>query len=433
MANLLESSQSQATTAPDYYNTYLSGLATSGANAATGAKYVGADPLQTQAFTDVTKVPASYQPTLTDAGNTLTSATNAASPLSSATPYLTAASTDPSKLASQYMNPYITNVVNSLGEAGQRNIMNNLAPQATAGAVGAGQFGSLRGAQVLGQTISNADRDILNAQGQALSTGYGQALTAAGQQNALQAQMGSTAANAASQGQQNLTTAGQAQGTLAGQQQNMSLADINALSTLGAQKQTIEQNKELFPLQNLKTQSELLRGYNVPTTTKTTAQMSPLSAIAGVATGTAGFFTPQYNSAGIEIKGSKPYDSLVGGLQNAYKQWTTPSVSEAAVINPNQVPAGYTLSSDRTYMTDAEGTRYTVGANGQPVPMGSTESGGSDTVIGGGVIGGGGSDTVTGGGGNDIVTGGGGDETVEDGGGNLDDIEFDPDIDSLID
>lgn len=416
MANLLESSQSQATTAPDYYNTYLSGLATSGANAATGAKYVGADPLQTQAFTDVTKVPASYQPTLTDAGNTLTSATNAASPLSSATPYLTTAGTDPSKLASQYMNPYITNVVNSLGEAGQRNIMNNLAPQATAGAVGAGQFGSLRGAQVLGQTISNADRDILNAQGQALSTGYGQALTAAGQQNALQAQMGSTAANAASQGQQNLTTAGQAQGTLAGQQQNMSLADINALSTLGAQKQTIEQNKELFPLQNLKTQSELLRGYNVPTTTKTTAQMSPLSAIAGVATGTAGFFTPQYDSAGKVIKGSTPYDSLTGGLQNAYKKFIGTD-QQTTPVTGALTPEGLSVLND-----PASPTGYSD-SDGNPVYVDGKPYSGGNTVVDEVVDNGGNQDTVVGGNEDTVVTDGGGD-------GNLDDIPFDPDIDS---
>jgi hypothetical protein len=235
--------------------------------------------------------------------------------------------------------------------------------------------------------------------------------------------MGSTAANAASQGQQNLTTAGQAQGTLAGQQQNMSLADINALSTLGAQKQTIEQNKELFPLQNLKTQSELLRGYNVPTTTKTTAQMSPLSAIAGVATGTAGFFTPQYDKAGNVIKGSTPYDSLTGGLQNAYKKFMGTD-QQTTVVTGVSTPEGLSVLND-----PASPTGYSD-SDGNPVWADGKPYSGGNTVVDEVVDNGGNTDTVVGGGGNDTVTGGGGDETVEDGGGNLDDIEFDPDIDS---
>ena len=315
MANLLESSQQQQTVAPDFYNNYLSNLAGAGTTAATGAQYVGAQPLQEKAFQAVENVPQSYQPTLQAAGQTLGAAAGSASPLSSATPYLQTAGRDPSQLASQYMSPYITNVVNALGDAGQRNIQQNLAPRATAGAVGSGQFGSQRGAQVLGQTISNADRDILNQQYQALNTGYNTALGAAGQQNALQAQMGSTAGQLASSGQQNLTQAGQAQSALAGQQQGLSLADINALSTLGGQQQTIAQNKELFPLTNLSTLSGLLRGYSVPTTTKTTAQASPLSVVGGAITGTANLFTK--NAAGVT-----PFDSLTSGLGNAYDKLT---------------------------------------------------------------------------------------------------------------
>jgi hypothetical protein len=172
MANLLESSQSQQTVAPDFYTNYLSNLAGAGTTAATGAQYVGAQPLQQKAFEAVEGVPQTYQPTLQAAGQTLGAAAGAQGPLSAATPYLQTAGTDPSQLASQYMSPYITNVVNALGDAGQRNIQQNLAPRATAGAVGSGQFGSQRGAQVLGQTISNADRDILNQQYQALNQGY---------------------------------------------------------------------------------------------------------------------------------------------------------------------------------------------------------------------------------------------------------------------
>ena len=61
--------------------------------------------------------------------------------------------------------------------------------------------------------------------------------------------------------------------------QNMSLADINALATLGGQQQTIAQNQQLFPLTTLSNLASLLQGYSIPTGTKTTMCMSPLSGI----------------------------------------------------------------------------------------------------------------------------------------------------------
>jgi hypothetical protein len=294
MANMLQSSQTQATTAPSYYTDYLSNLASAGKAAVdptTGAQFIGAQPLQTTAFGEADAGTKAYQPTLTQAGTTLGSAGTSASPLTAATSYLTDATSNPALAAQQYMNPYITSVVNSLGEAGQRNIRQNLAPGAVAGAIGGGQFGSKRGAEVLGQTLTNANRDILNKQNEALTTGYGQALQAATTQNQIEGQAGATAANAASAGQQNLTNLGTAQSNLAGQNQALELARLNALSTLGGQEQTIKQNKELFPLQNLTTLSGLLRGYTTPTATTTTAEMSPLSALAAVGAGTAGLFT----------------------------------------------------------------------------------------------------------------------------------------------
>jgi hypothetical protein len=189
------------------------------------------------------------------------------------------------------MSPYTTGVVNQIGNLGQRNIMQNLAPQATAGAVGAGQFGSKRGSEVLGQTIQNANRDILAQQTTSMDKAYQNAIDAALKQNQLQAQMGQTAGTLASQGQQNLTQAGAQQGQLASTNQALNLAEINALATLGEQQRTLKQNQELFPLSNLSTLSGMLRGYNVPTTTKTTAEMSPLSALAGIGTGAMGLFS----------------------------------------------------------------------------------------------------------------------------------------------
>ena len=371
MANLLQSSQTTSTVAPDYYNKYLGDLATKGMDAATNAQYVGAQPLQEQAFSDVGNVAGTYQPTQAAAGTSLTKAADATAPLSAATPYYTNASADPSQLASKYMSPYITNVVNALGDTGQRNILQNLAPNATAGAVGSGQFGSKRGAEVLGQTISNADRDILNQQYQALNSGYGQALTAAGQQNALQAQMGTSAGSLSSMGTQNLTAAGRAQAELAKQQQDQALADINAKATLGSQQQTIAQNKELFPLSNLTTASGIMRGYSVPTATKTTAEMSPLSAAATIGAGTAGLIQPKYDTAGNIIKGS----SLMDQITNIFKSSAPTNPTNTGIGDQNTnpetgkfTPDGLPVLSDPnspTGFSDTDGNP--VNQNGTPV------------------------------------------------------------------
>jgi len=321
--------------------------------------------------------------------------------LGAANPYLQQATgTSPAELAAQYMNPYINTAVQGMSDIAQRNIRNNLSPAATAAAVGSGQFGSQRGAQVLGQIQSEAQQDLNSKIQQMLASGYGQALCAAGKQNALTAQagqtagslaqqqaallgqLGSTAGSLTAQQQQNLINAGNTQGTLTQQQANllgqlgstagnltnqtaqnlinagtnlgnlqqgantiasnlgstaanaqaqqnqanltaaqtasqaatsqgnllnqagqnmgqlaqagsgMNLACINALSTLGGQQQTIEQNRQNFPLTNLSNLAGLLQGYSIPTSTKTTLCMSPLSGLAAIGSGALGMVTP---------------------------------------------------------------------------------------------------------------------------------------------
>ena len=201
---------------------------------------------------------------------------------------------------------------------------------------------SQRGAQVLGQTLSNAERDILNQQYQALNQGYNQALQTATAQNQLLGQLGSTAGQLASAGQQNLTQAGQAQSALAGQQQQLSLADINALATLGGQQQTIAQNKQLFPLQNLTTLSGLLRGYTTPTTTTTTAEMSPLSAVGTVGSGLMGLL--QQPAGG----GSNLLSQLTGqsNLPDLFKKISTWFPSDTTTPGPTTSDNSYGYGQD---------------------------------------------------------------------------------------
>ena len=384
MANLLQSSQNKQTSAPGYYTDYLTNLATQGKTAADQAQFVGAQPLQEKAFSEVCQNFGNQQASIaagkglvgqaanqnvTGAAAPYLQAGTGASPLNAMAPYAETAmgttgyeagvpfvtqgatksglcaanpylqqatGTSPADLAASYMNPFLKTAVQSMSDIAQRNIRQNLSPAAAAAAVGSGQFGSQRGAQVQGQITAQANQDLNNQIAQMMASGYGQALCAAGKQNALVANagntagaltnqtaqnqinagtnlgnlqqganqiaagLGSTAAQAqAQQNQANLTaaqtaataaanqgqllnTAGTTMGNLAQTGANMNLACINALSTLGGQQQTIGQNEQNYPLTKLQSLGSLLQGYSIPTGTRTTLCMSPLSGAAAL-------------------------------------------------------------------------------------------------------------------------------------------------------
>ena len=252
----IKTTTNQVTSAPQFYTCYLTNLATQGANAANTAQYVGAQPLQTAAFNEAANNIGNYQPTL-----------NAATCLAAS-----AGTANLGEMTQNLMSPYIKNVVCSIGTLGEQNIINNLAPQATAGLVGSGQFGSTRGVGALGQVLANAGENITAQQACALEKGYTQAQCAAEKEI------------------QNELNAGNLLNTISGTTSNLGIQCENALSTLGAQQQTIGQNAQNFPLTQLSNEAALLRGYTIPTSVSSAYcgpipgayNASPLSQIAGI-------------------------------------------------------------------------------------------------------------------------------------------------------
>jgi hypothetical protein len=316
----ITTTQSQQTTAPGWYTDYLSNLAnfvtgqTTGTPATTvdgvtkaavpgAAQFVGAQPLQSSAFQLAGNIAKSYgidpstflqksgTGTSTDAGLASTgqvladgtSTDGGTSPLGiqgALSNIQNLASSDIAKAATEggqsrieeFMNPYTRQVVDVIGELGKRNINQYLAPGAVGSAVGSGQFGSKRGAEILGQSINQGLQNIGALQSQALQSGYTQALQAA------QAEQDKRLAQNLGYG--NLSQVGQ----------GMTLADLNALATMGSQQQTIAQNEKLFPLQTALMGAQGIRGYSVPTGVSSTYTgpipgayaASPLSQIAGL-------------------------------------------------------------------------------------------------------------------------------------------------------
>jgi hypothetical protein len=251
--------QQQVTAAPSFYTDYLNQLATQGQQATQGSQFAGTQPLQQQAFDQVSQNVGNYQPTLQNAIN----------------------------LASGVGQ---SNLAEAVGNLGNANIARNLAPQTTSGIVGSGQFGSTRGAQALGDTLANASLGVTAEQAKALQQDY-----------------------------QNKLLASQSLGNLAGEQQKLGLGDVNALSTLGGQQQTIAQNQQLFPMQQLMNESQLLRGYTIPTSVSASQTgpasqgqfgMSPLQQISTIGTLAGALAQPNLKT------GTSAGGNLISGLGN---------------------------------------------------------------------------------------------------------------------
>ena len=282
----ITTTQQQATAAPAWYMDYLNNLAGTSTAAGANAQYVGAQPLQQQAFNQTSANVGNYQPNLASA-NALT---------------MNAATTGAPDIAAGYMNPYISSVVDEAGRLGLQNIRNTISPQATAGAVGSGQFGSTRGANVLGQNITGALQNLGGQQQGLLASGYQNAMTAA--QADLQRQM----AGGAQMGALGTTT------------QQLGMGDVNALSTMGGQQQQMAQNQQLFPLQVAAQQAALMKGFTIPTSVSSTYtgpipgayQTSPLQQIGSLGAGAMGLFSTPASG------GNTPWANLVSGIGSLF-------------------------------------------------------------------------------------------------------------------
>ena len=320
--------QTQQTNAPSWYTDYQQNVAQQGAQAAQNAQFVGIQPMQQQSYDLAQSNVGNYQPTLNTATGALDQSINSTNPLAAANPYLTSAANPAYNTVNNYMSPYLNDVVSQIGNLAQQNLMQNVAPQATAGLVGTGQFGSQRGAQALGQTLANYGQQTTAAQTNALNTGYQNAMQQAQNQAQLQGQIGQTAGNLASMGQQNLNQSAQIGGQLANTTQQLGLGDVNALNTLGTQQQQILQAQQLFPLQMAQAQAGLMQGMQVPTGVTSTYtgpipgayQSSPLSQIAGI---------------GSLLYGTGNVASGIGGLATGISNLFGNNNSAAGTLLPN--------------------------------------------------------------------------------------------------
>jgi len=285
--------QTQATTAPDWYSNYLSNLAQTGQEAVQAGGVAGFSPLQQQAFAGAPAAIQAGQPALQTATNIATGV--------GTTPFM--------QNVGQYMNPYTQSVIEDINRLGQRQFKETLAPGATAGAVGSGQFGSKRGMQVYGNVARDVNRDILGKQAEYLAKGFDAATAAAKAQADL-----------------NLAASGRL-GELSGIGYTQGIGGLDVMSKLGSQQQAQEQARLDYPMAAATKEAALLRGYNIPASTRqtTTAPMSSayyqpsglsqvLGSISGVSSLLANRIDPK---TGQPISGSSPLAAILSGLKQS--------------------------------------------------------------------------------------------------------------------
>ena len=266
------SATTKTTTAPSWYSDYLSGLASKGQSALAAAGVAGPSPLQNMAYSNAPSAVQAGQPGTIRAGQELASVSEAYTP----------------DMVQGFMSPYTSDVVDEIGRLGVQNFNEILAPGATAGAVGSGQFGSRRGMEVYGNTARNAASNMLGQQSVALQSGYQKAMEAAQAEKRIGLD---TARGFADLGQ----TA-----------YNQSTGGIDVLQKLGAQQQATEQARYNHPMAAVKDYASLFSGQSIPTSTSQTTvgpgqagqyQKSPLELGLMYGLGAGGIFASGPNGA----------------------------------------------------------------------------------------------------------------------------------------
>jgi len=279
-------------------------------------------------------------PYISQSANVTNAAIAGANPLGAASPYLNAAAAGAAPNINNYLNPYVNDVVKNIATSGTENLQNNLLPALQAAFTSSGGGGHYGGAPGTNNTVGNTQegfqeqmlgrnvaQDIGRQQEAAMQSGYGQALSAAQQQAALESQLAGTAGGLSASGTGlrmqgagqlgnlggvtgNLAAtnigqglqAGQGLGSLGAIGANTGLGIAGGLNSAGQQQQQQTQNNLNTAMQNWQTQfnwpvtgagamESALQGIQVPTlnTAYQTGPMnqgayqtSPLGTIGGV-------------------------------------------------------------------------------------------------------------------------------------------------------
>lgn len=257
-------------------------------------------PEQTKAFQMAGQSVGKFDPALGQAFSATKDAT-AYDPTTAAQPYIDQANQSSADLVGQYMNPYMDQVVDRIGDLGARQLKEKFMPAIGNQFIRAGQYGSAGMQGATGKAMRDVQESTLAQQNQAMATGYGQSLNAAQADLSRYGNLGQLQGNLASQAGRDRLAAGSQYGQLASLGQGMNMKDLAALESVGQTQQTqAQKNYDLayqdfadqrrYPSDQLSMLNALIRGlpYSQSQTQTGTGPASnytasPLSQFAGSA------------------------------------------------------------------------------------------------------------------------------------------------------
>jgi hypothetical protein len=335
----------------------------------TGQLTAGTSDLQNKAWQGLSNL--TLPSTMTTAGTNLLDLGNQAA----GTSYNPVGSAFDANAAQQYMNPYLRASLDpQLEEARRQSQITQLGNAAKA--TQAGAYGGSRQALMDTETQRALGTNLANITGQGYNTAFDKATAQFNADQARKIQEAQYGTDVGLKGLAQATTANQAAGNVGTNEAQYGLQNLTALGTAGNTQQGQNQaglnalyNQYLeqrnYPGTLLANQANLIKGIGGSTASTFNAKPSFLQNALGTTAGTAQL-----------IQNLKAAGKDVPAINNILKSIgiNPDTLNNQNQINPNQVPSGYSLSSDGTYMTDQSGTRYTIGAGGQPVPEGSNES-----------------------------------------------------------
>jgi hypothetical protein len=254
--------RTQQAVLPDWYTNYAMDILSNQQSVASrpfelyqGPRIAQFTPDQQSAFEAARQGATSFQPELGAAsagaqGALGRSALGAAQPflgqaagmsgIEAAQPFLGAAGQTAPDVVGQYMNPYMENVVNRIGELGTRSLREQVLPGIEGEMIRAGQFGGTRQAEITGRAIRDAMEGISAQQSQALASGFGQAQQAAQTDLSRQAELARLSGGLTQQQQQVLSDIAGRTGSLYGVDTATQLGVSEQMARLAAQRQQQE-------------------------------------------------------------------------------------------------------------------------------------------------------------------------------------------------
>lgn len=261
---------------------------------------------------------------------------------------------------SDYMNPYIDTVVDSVSDISRSNL-NNALQQTNDQALSAKAFGGSRHGVREGVATAQNNRDTNNIIANLLNTGYNNATNLMGQDisNTLTADRSNQ--GAFQNWMSNLLNGGNSLAKLGMDQQNTNTAALQNVMNYGNQIQQTQQNADTakyneylrmqnLPYQALQTYNQTVQGAPKSTSSSTSSsgqsyqqqQMpssNPLLTGLGLAAGVGSMFVPGGQGLGLGLLGNS-LGGLFGGGSNPYAMVPTASANGGFTVNGQAVNPG---------------------------------------------------------------------------------------------